>query len=295
MSTQFISDYSGPGRYGQQAAARFKAVLPQNRHAVPIQYTPNIQAGSADLFAYCDSFKKNKDVDVFTATDIEEASGLDVSKLPPDQSIEKLWDLDGNGHVDSKEMFTGMAHLDWADGEFDGKITEAGRNALETSKFKSPRSEQAQQPFAYNQAGASPEATSDALNQLDLSNPSSQADLTTKATVLTNTLSNYGPRPNDTFNDPTAMLAAHAANPNDPLVAGFSTSFWNNARQLQGLQGQNVADTFHRQNQALIARQDQEARAQYQQELRQAGSALNVSDKLQAFNAKNTAQTGPSA
>jgi hypothetical protein len=119
------------GQFGLQAAKHYQQVAPAKRHATEVRYTPdfNQSEASADLFQYARHFAQNPDA--FTPAEIEAASGLNLSELPKRETLTRLWDTDGNGSVDLKEAFVGLAHLDFADGAADGRITNAGRTAVE--------------------------------------------------------------------------------------------------------------------------------------------------------------------
>jgi hypothetical protein len=118
------------GQFGQKAALTYQALKPMYHASTPVQYTPDIQAKGAshDLFAYAQTFAQNPND--FTTQEIKAASGLDLHQLAKPDTLKTLWDTDKNGKVDLKEAFVGLAHLDSADGAFDGKITQEGRQEI---------------------------------------------------------------------------------------------------------------------------------------------------------------------
>jgi hypothetical protein len=86
---------------------------------------------------------------------------------------------------------------------------------------------------------------------------------------------------NATFEDPTKFLEGRRAN--NPLAAGFSDSFVQAAASLQPLAGQNIRDTFNRDHQALLAKQDAEAQIRYQQQLNTVANAVDVQNRYNNF------------
>lgn len=120
------------GNYGLQAARAYQA-LPQNqKRSATVQYAPSPEKSAFNLFQYIRAFEQDgKPGSGYSAKEIAAMSGLDLSGLRDPKQIERLWDRDQNGQVDDKEAFTGMALLDLADGQFDGKITQAGRENTE--------------------------------------------------------------------------------------------------------------------------------------------------------------------
>lgn len=130
MGNSIIRVNPNVGHFGQKAALNYQALQPIYKSSTTLQYTPDINAKGAshDLFAYAQTFAKNPND--FATEEIKAASGLDVHQLSKPDTLKTLWDTDKNGKVDLKEAFVGLAHLDSADGAFDGKITQEGRQEI---------------------------------------------------------------------------------------------------------------------------------------------------------------------
>ncbi len=120
----------GTGEFGLNAARAYQALPQARRHSETVQYAPTPQQSAFNLFQYVRAFDQDGQPG-YSASEIATMSGLDLSGLKDPARIEKLWDRNGDGRVDDQEAFTGMAMLDLADGQFDGRITEAGRTATE--------------------------------------------------------------------------------------------------------------------------------------------------------------------
>jgi len=118
---------------GRQAAVQFKQVPWGAKHATTVQYSenPRDEQGFADSVDYVRSFCSDPVSDSYTAINIAEAFGFDLTKLPEPTDMEQLLDLNKDGRVNTEEMITVLAHLDSADGNYNGKITENGRDTVE--------------------------------------------------------------------------------------------------------------------------------------------------------------------
>jgi hypothetical protein len=168
------------GPFGQKAALTYQALKPMYHASTPVQYTPDIQAKGAshDLFAYAQTFAQNPND--FTTQEIKAASGLDLHQLAKPDTLKTLWDTDKNGKVDLKEAFVGLAHLDSADGAFDGKITQEGRQEIARLFFEEGVKQRIK-PFDYHRQAVGLTGSAERLKDLglEIANATQQAALPT--------------------------------------------------------------------------------------------------------------------
>jgi hypothetical protein len=284
------------GSFGAKAAAAYKDVPSADRHSTSVRYTKNFyeKGASQDLAAYVDSFKKQDGT--FGEQEIENATGLDPKKLGERNALEKLWDLNGDGKVDEKEMFAGVGQLDTADswgvedvkedseqGKANGEITEKGRKNVEAllnpEHEASPNSErsmplQRQNQFIHGNTTSMPptqkaEAVADALGGLNLDQLNEDEQLN----AILGTLSQHGPGPSDTFNAPPKNLPphlqkqreAHYDDPNKP--EDRLHKLHKQDKLSEELEGQNMQGVFARQQADLLQKQGEDRQKSYQSQI----------------------------
>lgn len=270
------------GVVGRQAAHSFKRVPPAQRHVTPVKYTLDFTSTAAphDLFSYNRSFDDNGD-GFFSAKEIENASGLDLNRLENPENIERLWDQDGDGKVNDMEMMVAMTHLDYADGEVDGQITEKGRNYVERKYF-----DRFNPKHYYRQASLPADLNEPPIFKLDPAEIESvlddlKQDRDESPEVILATMRHYLKYENKPVQDVGTILAAHRAG--DTRLEGFPDSFWNYveavSQQPLGQDTSFILDEWERQRiQAEVA----EAKLDYDEQLQDVRKALETDDKYQS-------------
>lgn len=275
-----MMNFRVPGIFGKQMAQAFKRVPQAQRHATTIQYTQDFSSptASGDLFSYNRSFDENRD-GFYSATEIENASGLNLNRLEHPQDVERLWDRDADGKVNEQEMLVGMAHLDYADGEVDGQITERGRNYVEKKYFDrfNPQHYTSQHPLPVDLTEPpifklDPQSVTSVLEDLKQDNQVSPE-------LILGTLRQYLKLEDKPVQDVSKILEAHEAG--NPLLEGFPDSFWHYVEAVnEQPPGQDVSNILNAYEELRIQSEMDQAKLSYHEQLQDVQKVFEAEDML---------------
>jgi hypothetical protein len=299
------------GQYGANAAAQYKQALQADRaqaRTLPVRYANFRETNQIhnNLFAYVKAFQDTRESianDSFTPRQIEDATGLQLECALAGQTerIIPFLDLNKDGRVDTPELATAILSIDGAlatpdvpEGirrPLDGTISQEKRAATEqkllshlllVQKHEERLARVSNPPVLAG--GGPPQSVDDAVAQADAF--LAQFSQMGKTLGLSSDPSNnpFAFQPSvgadAVFGDRLPLL--YTAKTGEGLLSPGTTASVQSILD-QGLSGQNVADTFKKQNQDLIQSHIHEAYDAFQLPLKEIEKTENVQAKYDAF------------